>query len=187
MVTWFKNLKAGIKVAIIAGMFTILAAIIAGIFSIIAAIIDNRDTVYIQFVPTDTPVATVTKESTTTPTFTPIPPTVTATPTPYARIAAFSIKKDGKVIQLLKPRESATVKTGWSLQIKAEVETNTSPKDFVFKWYTCQKGEGIVIWGAGVIEMPYEALNVSGSDCIRVMVWIGDVFLNEGVIFLKIE
>jgi hypothetical protein len=142
--------------------------------------------------PTTTPTYTPTSTPTTTPTYTPTPtktltPTPTPTPTPVAIIKAFSITKDGKVIDLVRPDETTNMGVGWSVTIRVEVETNTVLKDLLFTWRTCGTGDRIVVWGDGVSEMLYEAPSEAGHDCIRVRIEKGGDLLNDRFFYVDVQ
>lgn len=104
------------------------------------------------------------------------------TPPSYATVQAFSIVKDGKVIDTVKPNEMITVTAGTAILIRTEVSTNISLTDLLFTWRTCRTGNNIPIWGDGVFEMQYE---VMGLDCIRVKIEKGGILLNDSFIFVN--
>jgi hypothetical protein len=127
------------------------------------------------------------------PTYTSVPPspiktlTPTSTPTPFAIVEAFTILKDGIVIDLVRPDETTNVGVGWSVTVRAEIFASANLVDLKFTWWTCQTGDQIIVWGNGVFEMPYAAPIVTGHDCIRVKVEKGDEVLNNRVFYVDIQ
>jgi hypothetical protein len=127
------------------------------------------------------------------PTYTSVPPspiktlTPTSTPTPFAIVEAFTILKDGIVIDLVRPDETTNVGVGWSVTVRAEIFASANLVDLKFTWWTCQTGDQIVVWGNGILEMPYAAPTVTGHDCIRVKIEKGGEVLNNRVFYVNIQ
>ena len=75
------------------------------------------------------------------------------------------------MIGIFEPKkDTIDVRVGENILVRAEVSSNTNLMDFQFTWYTCRNMSEIVTLGAGVLEMPYEALSTTGPDCIRVKI-----------------
>ncbi len=160
---WWNSLSAAEKAAYIGGVFILLAALIglAGeiVVSPIVAAWLNR------------PTATRTPPPTPTPTYTPTP-TKTSTPSPsptsYAIIQAFSIIKDGKVIDVVKRDGTTKLNAGWQVQVRAELLSHPNKMDLLFVWFTCWTGNAIHTWGRSIFQIDYRVPTTVNEDCIRV-------------------
>jgi hypothetical protein len=131
---------------------------------------------------TPSPTPTMAPTLTSTPILTPTP-----MPAPYAAVEAFSIIKDGKAIDIVRPDETINVTVGESILIRAEASTNTDFTDLMFTWHTCRTGDRMVVLGKSVFEMPYEASDVTGPDCITVKIEKGGALLNDSLIWVNVH
>jgi hypothetical protein len=187
---WWNSLSDGVKAAYIAGVFGLCAACIGFAGALGAPIVAawlSRPTA------TFTPPSTIAPPLTRPPTYTSVPPTPTKaiaptpTSTPYAAVEVFTILKDGIVIDLVRPDETTNVGVGWSVTVRAEIFASANLVDLKFTWWTCQTGDQIVVWGNGILEMPYAAPTVTGHDCIRVKIEKGGEVLNNRVFYVNIQ